>query len=228
MSPLEFGLPVLLLTVHFAVVTQAFVRYTLVKEEWPQWQSDDKCRTKGYDGLAVIDTANKWAMAKLLLESQSVPADQGVWIGVEYDMGSGEPSWRDGRPCKWGAWATGQPDWSTTTVLISMDTGSGQFVWKTMDTNYPNWILCSKENDKLTMARHSNLNVNLGSATALTSQTTTTVEDCGMQCGSATGCDYFAYKAADGTCKLYGGSALSSVLNVDSGTPSALHLYLVN
>ena len=61
---------VLLLLCLFA----AFVRYAVITDvKKAQWQADELCVDRGHDGLAVINTPEKWSFAKVLLDHANLP-----------------------------------------------------------------------------------------------------------------------------------------------------------
>ena len=56
------------------IFVAAFVRYDVVSDvKTAQWQANQLCVDRGYDGLAVINTPTKWNFAKVLLNHSNLP-----------------------------------------------------------------------------------------------------------------------------------------------------------
>ncbi|KAK7096643.1 uncharacterized protein [Littorina saxatilis] len=206
----------------FAERCEGFVRYVVSNDTHPQWQANDLCKARGYYGLAVIDTPEKWEFAKTSLAS--LPTGNSAWIGLEFVTIDGEPKWVGDKVYSWGAWAANEPNWANTAVLVMHD--GANWVWRTQGTNYQHQVMCYFEFDSMGMTKHSNTNVDLDTVTPQLTKTATSVADCAMMCASVGSCLYLTYDAGTDACNMYD-AGVTSLLTNGKASPNAFTLYAI-
>ena len=60
--------------INDVICVAAFVRYALISDvKLAQWQANQLCVDRGYDGLAIIDSPLKWDFAQALLTYSHLP-----------------------------------------------------------------------------------------------------------------------------------------------------------
>nr|KAG5711672.1 hypothetical protein BaRGS_016854 [Batillaria attramentaria] len=179
--------------------SNGFVRYALVTDVLkPQWQANQLCTDRGYAGLAVIDTPEKWDFAKVLLLHNNIATE--VWLGLEYDTAAGNPVWRGDKMYTWGNWADGFPDWQSASCVVV--TPGVDLLW-------------------------TNRGIDFSQVTAFFTKEAISSTDCGMMCASISHCLYLTYSDDTRDCVMYDAS-LTSVLGLDGGSVNPQQLYVFN
>ena len=75
------------------------------------------------------------------------------------------------------------------------------------------------------MSLQPNPYVELSNATPLAGRTTS-LDECGLMCASASPCEYVTHDAATNMCYMYD-ATVSSLLNVNASLPNSFKLYAV-
>ncbi|XP_055862893.1 uncharacterized protein LOC106063032 [Biomphalaria glabrata] len=166
-----------------------------------------KCKSLGYDGLAVVDTKQS---LDTVLKQLRYPAKEQYWIGMHYSVKKKYHIWDTGVDVTWAAWNTGEPDNMPTDKCVRIRTTLNFGTW-TCSALF--MAVCGRYssvyNEMLLETRQ-----HITFSDPLWSGWARSLLDCAARCTTDLRCQYSLYGSADLTCvtlsKNYNGSRVGS------------------